>query len=967
MTPSAAYVPASVPFLPALARAWLDAARAAGRDVADGLLILPTRRAARAAASAFLEANGGPLIMPRIAAIGAADEAALGIEAGLELPPAIPAEERRTILARLILGMGGRDGAPRRLAEALMLADDLAVLIDAAEQAEIDLAATLPGIVAPDLAVHWQRILDFLSIVTRLWPDVLADRGAVDPARRLRLLIDAQAEFWVAAPPVMPVWLAGLAVATPAVARLARVVAGLDAGKVVLAGFDADMKADDWAHLADLPTHPQAGLFRLLTAMGVQRDEVVPLIAADTGARAGRVGLLRQAFLRAAMPDDPASAGLSTDGVLRLDAGDEQDEARAIALALRDALDSPGRVAALVTPDRGLAQLVSAELLRLGIRAEDSAGEVLAGTPPAVLLRLLAAAQDQDYAPVALLAVLKHPLVFAGRDKQACRRLARQVDLWLRVAAPGPGFAALLRALDDEKYREINRFIGSIQILLEPVIAACTPMAIGPAALIGGLIEAAEAIATDETGRCVLWDAEAGAALSEHLAVQLAALEGLAPVDPRELAALLDAVLGTARLRRPRARDANPRVAIWGIMEARLQSVDTLVLGGMVEGVFPAEPDPGPWLSRPMRRAAQLPDDAALIGEAAHDVTSLMASCGTVILSAPRRRGRAPAVPSRFLARLDLVLLGAGLALEAHPAAAWAAQLDQPAVRTVRPKPAPRPAAAARPVEYSISDITTLLADPYAIHARRIMRLRPLDALDAETDAALFGTLVHDGLAAVSGKPDWALNDTAPALLTAAFERELARHRLRRALTAFWRVRLARIAEWIVGIERDRIGESGAADAIAVELPGAWQCGGFTVKGRIDRIERRGTSLQIIDFKTGSPPNDGAVEAGSAPQLPIEAVIAEAGGFAGFAGLVDELAYWKLSGGATEGQTRALLKGDAARVRSVIETARTAIPALLAYYADPATPFFDRPSPARTTFDSPFAGVSRRAEWEDSA
>lgn len=964
MRPDVAFVPMAAPFLETLARAWLEAARAAGRDVAEGLLILPTRRAARAAAAAFLAANGGPLIMPRIAAIGAADEAALGIASGLELPPAIPAEERRAVLARLILGMGGRDGAPQRLAEALLLADDLAVLIDTAAQAEVDLAATLPGIVAPDLAVHWQRTLDFLTIVTRLWPEILADRGAVDPAQRLRRLIDAQADFWAGAPPAMPVWLGGLAVATPAVARLARVVAGLPAGRVVLAGFDPGMSEAEFAGLAEVPTHPQAGLYRLLTAMGVARDEMMALGGAQETAR---VDLLRRAFL----PPVTAAAAISTDGMFRLESGDEQDEARAIALVLRDALEAPGRDAALVTPDRGLAQRVSAELLRLGIRAEDSAGEVLAETPPAVVLRLLAAAQDQDYAAVALLGLLKHPLVFAGRRGAECRRLARRLDLCLRAWAPGPGFAALRFATDTETYREINCFIESVQVLLEPLIAACTAVSIAPAALLGALIAAAEAMTTEASDggerRSVLWDAEAGAALSEHLAVQMAALEDLPPTGPRELVALLDAVLGSARLRRPRARDANPRVAIWGIMEARLQRVDTLVLGGMVEGVFPAEPDPGPWLSRPMRRAAQLPDDAALIGEAAHDVTSLMASCGTVVLSVPKRRGRAPAVPSRFIARLDLVLRGAGVGLPLHPAGNWAAQLDQPVQREMREKPAPRPKAMVRPVEYSISDITTLLADPYAIHARRIMRLRPLDPLDAESDTALFGTIVHDGLAAVSTRPDWARAGDAAERLRVSFEYQLGRHRTRRALAAFWRVRLARIAEWIVAIERARIDEAGCADAIAVELPGVWRFGAFTVKGRVDRIERRGERLAIIDYKTGTPPDDRKVEAGISPQLPMEAVIAEVGGFAGFGGVVDELAYWKLSGGATEGETRALLKGEVARVRAVIDTARTAIPALLAHYADPATPFFDRPSPARSPYDQPFAGVSRRAEWEDSA
>jgi ATP-dependent helicase/nuclease subunit B len=957
--PRVYFVDADRPFLAELAHAWLDEAARDERDPADGVLFLPTRRAARAAAAAFLDARGGPLIMPRIAAIGAADEAALGILAGLDLPPAIAAEERRAILAQLILGMGGRDGAPTTLAAALLLADDLALLLDTAAQAEIDLADTLPGIVAPDLAEHWQRTLDFLSIVTEAWLAILAERGAVDPAVRQRMLLDAQGERWHLVPPAHPVWLAGLAAAPPALARLARIVAGLPRGCVILPGFDPDLPDDAWSMLDRTPTHPQAGFRRLTEAIGVRREEVAPLRGSGTTRRIERVALLRRAFLP--LSPKPDGSVISADGMWQLDAADEQDEARAIALTLRHALETPGRDAALVTSDRGLAQRVAAELERLGIRAEDSAGERLADTPPAVLLRLLAVAAASDYDAVPLLALLKHPLVNVGLPAGRCRALARRLDLMLRAALPGPGFAAMRHAADHATKPDeaLSSFLADLQVRLRPL--SLGPAKAPPTSVLAGLVAAAEAIAED------LWIGEAGAALSEHLAVQIAALEALPDVEPTELVPLLDAVLGNARLRRPRARDANPRVAIWGMMEARLQRVDTLVLGGLVEGVFPAEPDPGPWLSRPMRRAARLPDDAERIGEAAHDLGILIAACDEVVLSAPRRRGRAPAVPSRFLARIDLALRGTGSALPPHPAAHWAAGLDQPSQRISRPRPEPRPPAHARPTSYSISKIAILLADPYAIYASEILRLRPLNALQAETDAALFGTITHDALRTVARIPDWASAPDAAGRLAHAFATQLRSKRLRRALEAFWLVRLERIADWIVEIERARLVDPGTADEIRVELPGEWRFDRFTVNGRADRIERRGGALAIIDYKTGSPPADKAVEAGSAPQLPIEAVIAEAGGFPGFTGKVIELAYWKLSGGATEGETRALFGGKPDQLAAVIEAARTQIPALLAHYAESATPFLDAPHPGRKPYDQPFAGVSRRAEWQEDA
>ena len=992
MTKRIAASPPGVPFLAALARAWLDVAERAGQDPAAGLIILPTRRAARAATAAFLEVRGGAMVLPRIAALGAPDEAGLAIAGDLDLPPAIEAPERRAILARLILGMRGRDGAPTRLAEALDLAGDLALLIDAAGQAEVDLAETLPRIVAPELAEHWQRTLDFLRIVTHHWPAILAARGAIDPARRQRLLLDAQRQAWEDAPPDHPVWLAGLATATPAASRLARTIASLDQGLVALPGFDPDMPDAAWEALADSPTHPQAGFHRLLAAIGARRDEVVLWSADGATAPRERVALLRRAFLpSAALADWQTRMAGGTEGVYRLAPLDEQDEARAIALALRDALETPESSAALVTPDRGLAVAVAAELARSGIRAEDSAGEILAATPPAVFLRLLAEAWESDFAAVPFLALLKHPLAAPGRNPAECRRLARRLDVVLRKRQPGAGFTAMryaaehaIRQQDETEAPDpdLVDFLADVQARLRPLLDATAPARIAPATLLEALIDAGEALsgqslantalANPALSDTVLWAGEAGGALADHLAAELAALAAVdADIEPAELPALLVAVIGSARLRRPRARDANPRVAIWGVMEARLQSVDTLILGGMVEGVLPGEPDPGPWLSRPMRRDAGLPDQTELIGETAHDVTSLIATCPTVILSAPRRRDRAPAVPSRFLARIETMLRGSGLALAPHPATGWAAMIDRHGTRTIRPRPEPRPPAQFRPNRYSISEIATLIADPYAIYASRVLKLRELDPLEAETDAILFGTIVHDGLEAATTGPTALAGPEAVHRLKTALEVALAERRVRPALEAFWRVRLERIADWIVGIERERHAALGPPEQVSVEVKGDWAIGdgGFLVRGRADRIERRpGSAIAIIDYKTGTPARDAAVESGDAPQLPLEAVIAEAGGFGpDFHGTVTELAYWKLSGGATEGQTRPVFGGDAEKLAAVIDNARQAVPRLLARYAEAATPYLDAPHPARATYGRPYAGVSRRAEWEDEA
>jgi ATP-dependent helicase/nuclease subunit B len=955
--------PPGAAFLPALARAWL----AAGGDPADGLLILPNRRAARAVAGAFLQANRGrPLLLPRIIALGAIDEAALALQGALDLPPSVPKLARQATLARLILARGGADGAPRRLHAAWALAGDLAALLDEADEAEIALGPALRGVVPAELAAHWQTTLNFLAIVTRAWPDILAGMGALNPASRQRLLFDAQARAWAENPPEAKTWLVARA-AGPALGRLARVVAGLPQGAVILPDYDPGL--DDFArdHIDD--GHAQSGIARLLGAIGVRRAEIALWPAPETQVPPGRAALLSKALLPAAALgawQDQAVPG--TTGLYRLAARDEAEEATAIAMILRDALETPGRTAALVTPDRALARRVAAILPRFGILADDSAGEPLADTPPAVFLRLLARAAVTEFAPIPLLALLKHPLTAAGAPPESARAQARALErLALRGPRPPPGFDGLKYRLAESKKdtKAVEGFLARLELRLKPVTGL--PLATSPADALRALIEAAEALAATEAepGAARLWANEAGIALSDHLIEIFAALDGLPDFPAADLPDLLDAILAGAVVRKPRTRDGHPRIAIWGVQEAMLQTVDVAVLAGLVEGVWPAIPEPGAWLSRQMRKDSGLPALERQIGEAAHDFFGLCCRCPTVILAAPNRRDRAPAIPARWLTRLDALLAGAGAAVPRHDAASWARQLDVPAEREPRPKPEPRPPAAARPRELSISDIATLIADPYAIYAKKILRIAELDPIDEESDPSLFGNIVHAGLHKFfAAKPDFEAPDAAKNL-TLDLQLAMRAERPRAALQHWWEARLERIAGWIVEAERDRR-RLNRPVAIALEAEGRLPVGpDFTLKGRADRIEaREDGSVFIMDYKTGTPPKPKDVELGSAPQLPLEAVMAETGAFGPeFQAPVTELAFWKLSGRHEKGEDKPLFAGDPEKLRATIDNAAARLPSLIAKFANPATPYLARPHPARSTYKDVYQGISRSFEW----
>ena len=969
-------VPPHLPFLDAVAAEWLQP-DPDPLAVARGLILLPTRRAARALAETFLRVSGGrALLLPRIVAIGALDEAPLALTRALDLPPAVAPAQRLAALSRLILAMNGANGAPRTIDHAWPLAAELAALMDEAERSGIDLADRLPSAADDRFAAHWAATLKFLEIVTRAWPDWLDAQGLMNPAARQVALLDAQADAWVAAPPADRVLMAGTTGAIPAVARLARVIVGLSTGAVVLPGLDTAMADPAWDALED--SHPQAGLRRLLNGLGATRGDVRPWpVVPDSDVPKARATTLSRALLPGKALDDWTGSGpVEINGLCRLSAADQQEEAAAIALVLREALVTPGHRAALVTPDRDLAGRVATELARYGVVADDSAGEPLGATPPAVFLRLLAVALAEHLAPVRLLAMLKHPLAAAGMSPAACRAAARALELaCLRGPRPRAGLPGLRLLVEKVSDPEGPALLMRLEACLEPALRMDIARPASPMQMLAALIDSAERLAATEElpGPARLWAAEEGEALATTLAAVQDALPAIGDQPHGILPGLLDAVLDgqvvrTRRALRGGATAEHPRVFIWGMLEARLQSVEVIVLGGLVEGVWPPLVEPGPWLSRPMRQTMELPSPEEVVGQTAHDFTQAACAAPTVVLSCPRRRDGAPAVPARWLTRLETFLAGRNRSLPEHPAAAWARQLDQPleGPRPV-PPPQPRPPVVLRPNKLSVTEIETWLRDPYAIYAKHVLKLRPLDALDQETDAADYGQVVHAGLHRFLRAHGTAWPPNAAVLLREALSYALSETQPREALRAWWSPRLDRIAAWVAETEATRRAAAPPL-AIASEAEGIWRlpiARGFDLTGRADRLELRAEGrLAILDYKTGTPPSQTEVEAGLAPQLLLEAAMAEAGAFKGVAAArATELIYWHLSGGFDRGSSVTLFKGDAAAIEAAVAEAASALQRLIATFDDPARAYLSHPHPARAPRFADYAQLARVAEW----
>lgn len=891
-------------FADALVAGLIPRYREEGFGLARLTLLLPSRRTVRTVTEAFVRASGGGLLLPRMAVVGDLDIDEtlgplldpIGAEVGV-LPACDPAFRLLRIAQFLGEELGdkapGSAGLLRQARSLVRSMDRLAVEdVPPARLADLDLG---------ELAVHWQDSLYTFARVQMRWAFELEARGEVDPPERRNRLLDHAAKAWRERPPAHPIVAAGVTSASPAVARLLRAVADLDEGSVILPDLDLSMSEAVWEALGragaptdegDLPfargdavTHPQYHLKLLLNRMGIARGEVQPWHRSGISpARPERSRAISNLFLP---PDESAIwANLPADerrlsGVRLMTARHPEEEAQAIAVLIREALEVPEKRVALVTPDRGLARRVVALLARWNIEADDSAGRPLPQTPAGRLMLLLAEVLAEHAAPVPLVALLGHPLVRAGDRRAAWLERVRELDLALRGPRPGPGLAAVRGKVRGEeaakKYPGLADWWDSAEDLLAALFLREGAATLGE--WLALLSEVAEALCGE-----AVWSRPDGRALSQFVETwSLAAADARLPVDHAELPALLRDALEEVAVRSPWG--GHPRLSVYGLLEARMSRADLVICGGMIEGVWPGTPAVDPLLAPPILRALGIPGADFRIGLAAHDLAAALGA-PEVVLSHAMRDADGPAIPSRFLLRIR-AMLGGNVREETH-AIEHARALDDAPQEPPYPRPMPVPSAEQRRVPIAVTALDRLRGDPYQFYASSILGLKTLDPLDADPTPAWRGQAVHAILQA------WHEAGTPPGELIPLAERMLAEMSAHPFMSALWRPRLTSALAWIEEHTDKLLGE-GREPALWEEW-GEIVVDGIRVFGRADRIDRLADgSLAVVDYKTGQPPSAKMVRQGFSLQLGLIGLIAQEGGFGMLSGDASKFEYWSLA------------------------------------------------------------------------
>ncbi len=1019
------------PFLKTFVAALLDGAVVAGFsralgpiEIADATIYVPTRRAARALADELAGALGRPAtLLPRILPLGGLEATETSLlfqddpDALLsDIPQAASAIWRRMQLAVLVqkwalalahaivaVEPGGEFVTDSKepclvgtsAADAWHLSGELADLID--ELIIEDVAwEKLDPLVLPEFDRYWRITLDFLNIAIAAWPEILARHKLIDAARRQVLLIEAQiGRLKAERGPVIAIGSTGTNRAT---ARLLAAIARMPQGAVVLPGLDLSLDESAWAQIccaqADEPGfgHPQAALHRLLPILGVRRAEVIEL-GQPPPARAARDRLISEALRPAdstetwrAYRADGAAGEIASalDGVTLIEAADEREEALALAIALRQTLETPGATAALVTPDRDLARRVGAELGRFGIVIDDSAGEPLSASSYGALAELVLLAARSRFAAKDLVALLAHPLTRLGLPRIEVERLAPMFDIGLlrqgrslaSFATPAEAVAAAQRAAADHFAHPAQKRIGArdwqrLEDLLARIRSVLEPL---------GALQGAHELGTwIDLHRAALDCVTQGQALGEDFETLDALFSELRRAahpalrfDAESYALFLAQAMGETILRLP--RHVHPRLKIFGLIEARLMDADLMLLGGLDETIWPPQAKSDAFLNRPMRAALGLTPPERRIGQTAHDFVEAMGH-ERVILSRAQKRGGTPTVASRFVQRLAAV---AGREFEPCRARgqrliALARALDRPAAlpAPVR-RPMPRPPIELRPRQLSVTRIETLRRDPYAIYAEFILQLAELPRAADVQERRTMGNAIHEVLAAFTRRhASGALPPEAASVLAEAMHSAFRRDLEDPDFAIFQWPRIERAMRFYLDFEMRRRGDLVKID---VEIDGKIEMTlvdgtSFVLSAKADRIEhRQDGSVTLIDYKTGTPPSVKEVRVGFAPQLTLEAAMARRGAFRLAPGTqVDGALYVKLLG--KDGGAERPLNFENGRKESLTEVAErhfAGLIALITQFRDPATPYPPRPFPKFAARYNAYDHLARVKEWASS-
>ena len=932
--------------------------------IANITLFVNTKRLLESIKKSFLIRSPG--FLPKIFSI--TDLRALAIEH--TLPGLLNLQKEQLNLNELIKEYLALSPSTSPISASYELANDLMNLRNEMYSENVSVEK-LRSLSKENISSHWQYSLEFLNVIFGYWSKDIDDV----PIEAINLeIISILNKKWRLNPPKYPLIIAGSTGSRGITKSFIKLVSKQQKGLIVLPGFDfsqSDKVWDSFQKSNDFEDHPQFRYFELLNELSINPKNIKNW-KAEKISLTPRNQLVSLALRPAPVTDQWLEEGpkltelnSATSGLTLIEAPTSRDEANAIALCIRKAVKDNKSIS-LITPDRNLLRQVNAALGRWNLIPDNVAGKSLSVTPTGIFLRQIIRLIGQEITAENLIPLLKNPLTNSGgAERGKHMNLVRSIELNLRKKQNTSEeiHEFLSKKLNEPENSSDSSWLHWIQNNLESLQTMKTASL---TEFLEVLILTSEKFSNGPLEKeGLLWLENSGEHAKNVLNDLLNAGSNIKILDISEFSNILNFILNKEVVRE--TVNAHPLIKFWGTLDTRISNTEITILGGMNEGIWPQIKNTDHWLNRSMRKEAGLLSQERKVGLLAHDFQQGINN-NTVIITRSERIDDTPSIPSRWLNRITNLLKGLGsdgrnqldeMKTRGNFWLNLAKAVEEPKQNlTPAKRPSPVPPLAVRPKNLSVTQIETLIRDPYSIYARHVLKLKKLQPLKKQANVLLRGNVIHKIMQNFSEqtKNDLKLINSLELIKLSddIFSKEVPWP----AIRSVWKIQFKKTIPLFLEAEKLRRQN---ASPLFFEHPGSTFLSevGITLTAIADRIDKNKLNeLLIYDYKSGKPPTLKQLEIFH-KQLILEALIAENGGFKNIpAAPVISICYISLNN--AHPNTEKIIK------REDIEKIKKEIAQLVSYYNSDITGFTARLRMEKLEIVSDYDHLARYGEWDET-
>tara|TARA_Y100000588_G_scaffold175835_1_gene189901 strand:+ start:368 stop:1657 length:1290 start_codon:yes stop_codon:yes gene_type:complete len=389
------------------------------------------------------------------------------------------------------------------------------------------------------------------------------------------------------------------------------------------------------------------------------------------------------------------------------------------------------------------------------------------------------------------------------------------------------------------------------------------------------------------------------------------------------------------------------------------------ILAGMNQTTWPSISQSDQWLSPQIRQTLNLPGKEKTKAFAGLHICQASAA-SKVVLTRSRIINGVQTAPAYHFAYLENVAKKVGLHEAIDESRYWhdlGQALEQKTLSIPQSRrPAPTPPVSARPRTLSATKIERWMQDPYGIFVSTILKIRPLESVDAKAGPSDYGRMVHEALQKFVQNYPTNMPPNPHQKLLDFGQASFRKVRVQPEAYAFWWPRFERLARYFIeqeGKTRRHITTTYAeiTGTTTIDLVS----GPFTLTTRADRINMRADGkVDIIDYKTGALPTAPKILDGSKPQLLLEALIALDNGFEEIETReVNSIITIQLSGTSITGNHRTIQSGISTKAAELLSR----LTKLIESFDNEKTPYHFVPHNDFAPQHNEFEHLARMKEW----